>query len=139
MTAKEYLKAYQGEKKDADAIESRIEELEKKKKRVKAISHTGVPGSHNRRDLSDAEVAIEELVESYMRVIAAYIAKEADILEKLELMKDPEERAVLRLKYINDRTESGKYITWYDIAERLHVSKRTAQYIHGRALQNFPM
>ena len=84
MTAKEYLKTYQGEKKEADAIEARIMELERKKKRVKAVSHTGVPGSRNRKDLSDAEVAIEELVESYMRVITAYITKEADILEKLD-------------------------------------------------------
>ena len=140
MTAKEYLKTYQGEKKEADAIEARIMELERKKKRVKAVSHTGVPGSRNRKDLSDAEVAIEELVESYMRVITAYITKEADILEKLELMQEAEERTVLMLKYISDKDErTGRTLTWYDIAERMNVSKRTAQYIHGRALQHFPL
>lgn len=140
MTAKEYLKTYQGEKKEADAIEARIMELERKKKRVKAVSHTGVPGSRNRKDLSDAEVAIEELVESYMRVITAYVTKEADILEKLELMQEAEERAVLMLKYISDKDErTGRALTWYDIAERMNVSKRTAQYIHGRALQHFPL
>ena len=140
MTAKEYLKTYQGEKKEADAIEARIMELERKKKRVKAVSHTGVPGSRNRKDLSDAEVAIEELVESYMRVIAAYVTKEADILEKLELMQEAEERTVLMLKYISDKDErTGRALTWYDIAERMNVSKRTAQYIHGRALQHFPL
>lgn len=140
MTAKEYLKTYQGEKKEADAIEARIMELERKKKRVKAVSHTGVPGSRNRKDLSDAEVAIEELVESYMRVITAYVTKEADILEKLELMQEAEERTVLILKYISDKDErTGRTLTWYDIAERMNVSKRTAQYIHGRALQHFPL
>lgn len=140
MTAKEYLKTYQGEKKEADAIEARIMELERKKKRVKAVSHTGVPGSRNRKDLSDAEVAIEELVESYMRVITAYVTKEADILEKLELMQEAEERTVLMLKYISDKDErTGRALTWYDIAERMNVSKRTAQYIHGRALQHFPL
>lgn len=140
MTAKEYLKTYQGEKKEADAIEARIMELERKKKRVKAVSHTGVPGSRNRKDLSDAEVAIEELVESYMRVITAYVTKEADILEKLELMQEAEERTVLILKYIIDKDErTGRTLTWYDIAERMNVSKRTAQYIHGRALQHFPL
>ena len=140
MTAKEYLKTYQGEKKEADAIEARIMELERKKKRVKAASHTGVPGSRNRKDLSDAEVAIEELVESYMRVITAYVTKEADILEKLELMQEAEERTVLMLKYISDKDErTGRALTWYDIAERMNVSKRTAQYIHGRALQHFPL
>lgn len=140
MTAKEYLKTYQGEKKEADAIEARIMELERKKKRVKAVSHTGVPGSRNRKDLSDAEVAIEELVESYMRVITAYVTKEADILEKLELMQEAEERTVLMLKYISDKDErTGRTLTWYDIAERMNVSKRTAQYIHSRALQHFPL
>ena len=140
MTAKEYLKTYQGEKKEADAIEARIMELERKKKRVKAVSHTGVPGSRNRKDLSDAEVAIEELVESYMRVITAYVTKEADILEKLEQMQEAEERTVLMLKYISDKDErTGRTLTWYDIAERMNVSKRTAQYIHGRALQHFPL
>ena len=140
MTAKEYLKTYQGETKEADAIEARIMELERKKKRVKAVSHTGVPGSRNRKDLSDAEVAIEELVESYMRVITAYVTKEADILEKLELMQEAEERTVLMLKYISDKDErTGRALTWYDIAERMNVSKRTAQYIHGRALQHFPL
>ena len=140
MTAKEYLKTYQGEKKEADAIEARIMEQERKKKRVKAVSHTGVPGSRNRKDLSDAEVAIEELVESYMRVITAYVTKEADILEKLELMQEAEERTVLMLKYISDKDErTGRTLTWYDIAERMNVSKRTAQYIHGRALQHFPL
>ena len=75
-----------------------------------------------------------------MRVITAYVTKEADILEKLELMQEAEERTVLMLKYISDKDErTGRALTWYDIAERMNVSKRTAQYIHGRALQHFPL
>lgn len=139
MTAKDYLKAYQAEKREADVIERRIEELERKKKSVQAIRHSGMPRAHEQRDLSDAEASIDELIEKYLQKIMAYIGKETEILGKLEEMKDAEERTVIMLKYVNNKGITSRFLTWYEIAEIMNVSKRTAQYIHGRALQHFPM
>lgn len=139
MTAKEYLKAYQAEKLEADAIEKRIKELERRKQSLEGVRYTWAPKHRERKDLSDPEASIGELVEKYIKKITAYMGKEADILDRLERMKDPEERTVLLLRYINSKNDSGLPLTWYDIAERMNVSKRTAQYIHGRALRHFPM
>lgn len=139
MTAKEYLKAYQAEKLEADAIGRRIKDLERKKQSLEGVRYTWMPKHREQRDLSDPEASIGELTDKYIAKISSYISKEAEIIDRLEKMQDPEERTVIMLRYINSRDASGKPLTWYDIADQMNVSKRTAQYIHGRALQHFPM
>ena len=87
----------------------------------------------------DPLLTIDELTERYEAKISAYIGKEAYILDKLDEMNDAQERTVLTLRYIESKNRSGEPLTWWDIAERMDCGKRKAQYIHGRALQNFPM
>lgn len=140
MTAKEYLKRYVAEKHEADVLEKRIKELQGKKMRLQAIRHSGTPKSRKQRDQSDAEAAIDELMEMYEGRILSYVGKETDILQRIGKMQDEEERRVLILKYITEiNAVTGKRWTWYDIAEEISCSKRNAQYIHGRALQHFPI
>ena len=134
MTAKEFLKAYQAEKIEASVYEERITELKSLKGSIRANRTDGAPKARRKKDLLDPLLTIDELTERYEAKISAYIGKEAYILDKLNEMNDAQERTVLTLRYIE-----GEPLTWWDIAERMDCGKRKAQYIHGRALQHFPM
>lgn len=140
MTAKEYLKRYAAEKKEADTIEERIRELREKREHVQAVRFSGTPRTKQTKDLSGAEAAIDRLVRTYEEKILSYVGKEARIIETIDRMTESEERKVLMLKYVLDiNPATGKKWTWYEIAEEIPCSKRTAQYIHGRALLHFPI
>lgn len=140
MTAKEYLKRYVAEKREADILEKRIKELQGKKLRLQAIRHSALPKSKKQRDQSDAEAAIDELMQMYENRILSYVGKESDILHRIGEMQEEAERQILLLKYVMEiNPVTGKRWTWYDIAEEVSCSKRNAQYIHGRALQHFPI
>ena len=139
MTAKEFLKAYQAEKIEASVYEERIAELKSLKGSIRANRTDGAPKARRKKDLLDPLLTIDELTERYEAKISAYIGKEAYILDKLDEMDDAKERTVLTLRYIVSKNRSGEPLTWWDIAERMDCGKRKAQYIHGRALQHFPM
>lgn len=134
MTAKEYLRSFARRKIDTEVLEERIGELKQRKTQLRAVKHLGLPRAKKQMDLSDAEAAIDSLIREYEQDIAKRMREESRIRERIDKMPDPEERKVLRLVYILD-----KKLTWYEIAEEMSVSKRTAQNIHGRALQHFGM
>ena len=139
MTAKEYLKGYAATKDQADAIEERITQLRELRERVQAVRHNGMPKARKQIDLSDAEVSIDELIEMYISRITSYIGQEADILERIDRISEADEKTVLMFRYVNNKDKSGKKLTWDEIADKIPCTKRTAQYIHDRALKNFPM
>ena len=139
MTAKEFLKAYRAEKIEAGAYEERIAELKSLRGSIRANRADIAPKAKRKRELLDPLLAIDELTERYEAKVSAYIGKEAYILDKLDEMNDAQERTVLTLRYIENKNRSGEPLTWWDIAERMDCGKRKAQYIHGRALQHFPM
>lgn len=134
MTAKEYLRSFARRKIDTEVLEERIGELKQRKTQLRVMKHSGLPRAKKQMDLSDAEAAIDSLIREYEQDIAKSIREESRIRERIDKMPDPEERKVLRLVYVLD-----KKLTWYEIAEEMSVSKRTAQNIHGRALQHFGM
>lgn len=134
MTAKEYLRSFARRKIDTEVLEERIGELKQRKTQLRAVKHSGLPRAKKQMDLSDAEAAIDSLIREYEQDIAKRIREESRIRERIDKMPDPEERKVLRLVYI-----LNKKLTWYEIAEEMSVSKRTAQNIHRRALQHFGM
>ena len=103
MTAKEYLKGYAATKDQADAIEERITQLRELRERVQAVRHNGMPKARKQTDLSDAEVSIDELIEMYISRIASYIGQEADILERIDRIKEADERTVLMFRYVNNK------------------------------------
>ena len=134
MTAKEYLRSFARRKIDTEVLEERIGELKQRKTQLRAVKHSGLPRAKKQMDLSDAEAAIDSLIREYEQDITRRMREESRIRERIDKMPDPEERKVLRLVYILD-----KKLTWYEIAEEMSVSKRTAQNIYGRALQHFGM
>ena len=134
MTAKEYLRSFARRKIDTEVLEERIGELKQRKTQLSAVKHSGLPRAKKQMDLSDAEAAIDSLIREYEQDIAKRMREESRIRERIDKMPDPEERKVLRLVYVLD-----KKLTWYEIAEEMSVSKRTAQNTHGRALQHFGM
>ena len=56
-------------------------------------------------------------------------AAKDEINKALESLEEPSHRTVLRMKYIDG-------MTFQQIADRLHYSKRQIQRIHGRALKH---
>lgn len=134
MTAKEYLRSFARRKTDTEVLEERIGELKQRKTQLRAVKHPGLPRAKKQMDLSDAEAAIDSLIREYEQDITRRMREESRIRARIDEMPDPEERKVLRLVYVLD-----KKLTWYEIAEEMSVSKRTAQNIHGRALQHFGM
>lgn len=134
MTAKEYLRKYAAERKDADAIESEVRELRRRKERLQAVRDDGMPSTRGEVDQSNVLVKIEDLTSRLIRKTCEYIAEWISIDERIDRMENPEERAVLRYKYL-----TGDKVTWDMIADKMARSKRSAQLIHGSALRNFPM
>lgn len=132
MTAKEYLRSFARKKADTDLLMARIEELKRKKEQLHAVKHSGLPRAKKQTDLPEAETALDSLIREYEADAVECASEESRIRERISRIPEPEERKVLRLVYITDRK-----MTWYEIAEELNVSKRTAQNIHGRALLHF--
>ena len=70
---------------------------------------------------------IVELEDKITAEIENYLATKDEIRNVINDVPDNEERLLLRYRYIN-------FLEWEDIAERMHVTTRTAHRIHGAAL-----
>lgn len=68
----------------------------------------------------ELESKIEEEIENYLTI-------KDEIRNVINEVLDNEERLLLRYRYIN-------FLEWDDIAEKMHVTTRTAHRIHGAAL-----
>ncbi len=133
MTAKEYLQRYRAAQKEAEDVELRITQLRLRYAAPSAIEYSDMPRAHDsEHDLSDYMAKMDELtsylVEKYKRCMGI----EVDIYQRLDTMEKQEEREVLRYRYIDG-------MKWEEIAEKEGTVLRNIYFIHGRALQNFPM
>jgi len=138
MTAKEYLTDYTALKREAEDLKHRVEELREKRLYIKSLDMSSAASGGTRKDISDTVAAIDNLIAKYLRKIMEFISIEAEILETIERIKDPIERDILTLRYIQDKDpKTGKPYTWLKIAERVNYSERSAQYKHGEALISY--
>ena len=83
-------------------------------------------GRENRRG------RIVDLQAEIRKEIAELVSLIGEIHEKIELLENPTEKAVLTERYINVKS-------WEEIAEIISYSERNTKYIHGRALKNFAL
>lgn len=133
MTAKEYLRQYKSAYAEADRIEERIRKLRLKYAMPSAIIYTDMPKAHNAGgDLSDYASQVEALSFTLQKKLMECVLLEADIMERISCIQSADERTLLSLRYIDG-------LSWDKIAVRLSMSERTVYYLHGSALQHFPV
>ena len=129
MTVKEWLNRYQNAWKEAEDVEQRLTHIRLKYARPSAIVYSDMPKAHNQTDLSDYAAKVDKyeniLIAKYQRCIGI----EVEIYQKIDKIKDADERKVLRSKYIDDRK-------WKEIADSIPCVLRNVHRIHGRALQH---
>lgn len=133
MTAKEMLMRYQKAKREAKDIEIRLTELRLKYAYPSAIKYSDMPTAHDsNHDLSDYASKLDELEQMLINKYSQCMGIEVDIYKRIDLMENQNERELLRFRYIDD-------LKWSEIADRLGIVERNVYFIHGRALQHFPM
>ena len=131
--AKEYLLKYQAARRRAERIERQIRELKEKYSLPSAIQYSDMPKSPNvEHDLSEYAAKLDELVGYLVKTYSVCIGIEGDILKRLDSMEDETERELLRMRYI-------KMMDWKEIITCMPYSERSVYYIHGRALNHFPL
>lgn len=133
MTAKEYLQSYRDVQREIKDLDYRMAQLRLKYAAPSAIEYSDMPKAHNtEHDLSDYIAKMDEMTDYMISKYTRLRGIEVDIYLRLDRMEKQEERELLRLRYIDG-------VTWAEIAKRLCTAERNVYYIHGRALQHFPM
>ena len=129
MTAKEFLRRAIKIRKEIDEIEQRIKEVRASYMAPRAIQYNDMPKAHNTSDLSDYYARVEIYVDMLLDRERELIGVNADIMMTVGRIADPDERRVLMLRYIDQKT-------WKDIAKAIPCSERSVYYLHGRALKS---
>lgn len=131
MTAKEYLRqAYFLDQR----INSDIAEVERLRKMVCGISAAGFEERHDKNTATDAPFvrSLEKIWELERKInaeIDSLVDLKAQIREVIEAVPDPNERIVLRYRYVNNRT-------WEQIGDALHADRTTVYRWHSRAIHH---
>ena len=132
MKSREFLKqAYRlDEMINSNMIE--IAQLEELSTSIKSIDYAkdkinggNFENSASYEKIIDKIIALESVVNDEINNL---VELKTQIREAICDLKVPEEKVLLRLRYIN-------FMKWEDICEQMHISERTANRIHGQALQ----
>ena len=106
MTAKEYLKQAYLLDKQIQVEVKELEQLREMRGTIQGCSYGEKVGSNPNRNL------------------------EAPFIKTIEKMENPEERLLLKYRYLKNES-------WEDISYELNVSYRTVHRIHASSLNNF--
>lgn len=129
MDKKIYLQGYQNNKRKLVALNRELEEL-KSHEMSPCLNLTGMPGAHNKRDLSDYIVKYEKIVSRIINAKNEALNSFDEIEQNIERLEDETEKTVLRLRYLVG-------LTWEDIAEEIMYTYQYVHIIHKRALEHF--
>lgn len=127
---KEYLNSYRNMLKELKSIEMQDKELRSELESAKAIKYDDMPKAHKKVDLSDSMVLLEKIKENYEKSKEKAEVIKYEIWLTIAVMKDPNERDVLFLKYIKNEE-------WTEIAKFIGYGVKQTQRIHGNALVNY--
>lgn len=134
VSAKEYLKrAYLLDKQINVEIQE-LEQLRNMRGTIQGCSYGEKVGSNPNRNTEALFIKTIEKIWEYEQKIDAKIDKLVDLCSEInasiEKMENPEERLLLKYRYLKNES-------WEDIAYELYVSYRTVHRIHASALNNF--
>ena len=133
MTAKEYLLQYQHIQREIEDIDRRMAQVRLKYAAPSAINYSDMPKAHNsNHDLSDYVAKMDELTDYMISKYTRLRGIEIDIYMRVDRMENQQERELLRYRYIDG-------MTWTQVADAMPTTERNVYFIHGRALQHFPM
>ena len=133
MTAKEYLLQYQHIQREIEDIDRRMAQVRLKYAAPSAINYSDMPKAHNsNHDLSDYVAKMDELTDYMISKYTRLRGIEIDIYMRVDRMENQQERELLRYRYIDG-------MTWTQVADAMLTTDRNVYFIHGRALQHFPM
>ena len=133
MTAKEYLLQYQHIQREIEDIDRRMAQVRLKYAAPSAINYSDMPKAHNgNHDLSDYVAKMDELTDYMISKYTRLRGIEIDIYMRVDRMENQQERELLRYRYIDG-------MTWTQVADAMLTTERNVYFIHGRALQHFPM
>ena len=133
MTAKEYLWQYQHIQREIEDIDRRMAQVRLKYAAPSAINYSDMPKAHNsNHDLSDYVAKMDELTDYMISKYTRLRGIEIDIYMRVDRMENQQERELLRYRYIDG-------MTWTQVADAMLTTERNVYFIHGRALQHFPM
>lgn len=131
MTKKD-LQSYRSIKQEIREIENTMREISTRVYSPKVPILTGLPGAQNTEPGSAQEraaTALFELREKYTDAVAKLYRRAAEIETAIELVTDPLQRRILRMRYIDGRS-------WRAISIRANISESYALQVHGFALQS---
>ena len=130
MTAKEYL--CRGRRLN-ELIDSNLQELQRLRQLATSITpnYEGEPVSGREMKSKTEEIVVKicSLEEQIQSEIDDYVDVQREIHTAIESVDNPNERLLLRERYINFRS-------WEDIAEKVGYSYRQTTRLHGMALKN---
>ena len=131
MTAKEYLRqAYFLDQR----INSDIAEVERLRLMLSGISASGFEERYDKNRPIDAPFvrSLEKIWELEKKIddeIDSLVDLKAQIRDVIESVPDPNERIVLRYRYVNNRT-------WEQIGDALHADRTTVYRWYSRAIRH---
>ena len=128
---KEYLRGYEHAVRQMERSELRIREL-RLNKICPSVIADGMPHAHGGSDLSGYAALVDQEERKYMKSRYQRVMKCKEITDRIERMKDEDEKDVLMHRYI-------QLMKWEDICVRMGYSWKQTHRIHSRALSNFKM
>ena len=130
---KAYLQKAYNLNKEIKSNREEIERLEEVKVALKGIDYSKerVQTSRSSYDPQYTRIVekIHELEEDIKNEIESMLEVGKSARKNILALKNKEERLVCKYRYI-------MFLTWEQIAEKMHMSVRNVHRIHGRALQN---
>lgn len=126
---KEYLKGYEKVIRQMERSELKIKEI-RLNKMCPSVINDGMPHAFPQSDLSAYAALLEREEKRYMKYRYQRIQKCKEIMDKIELLSDENEKDVLTYRYI-------KLMKWEDICVTMRFSWKQIHRFHSMALQNF--
>ena len=127
MTAKEFLRRARSVDRRVDEATERVERLRERLEAGRMSRLTGMPrgGSGDWTQTADRLIELEQAVNERTRELVRWKLAAIDAIRQVE---EPRLAEVLELYYIDG-------FTWEQVAERMSITERWVQILHGRALQ----
>lgn len=126
---KEYLKGYEKAVRQMERAELKMQEI-RLSGVILPVANDGMPHAHNNSDLSSYAVLLDKAEKEYMKHRYQRIKKCREITDKIERLKNEDEKDVLMYRYI-------KLLKWIDIQERMGFSLKWVHKVHNSALDHF--
>ena len=107
------------------------EEFKRSRKAIQAVDYSkDLIQSTPENKIENAVIKLEEFAREISEKINEMVELKINISKQIDQLENVDERAVLRLRYV-------EHHTWDEVAEEIHFHVTYVHKIHNRALRNF--